>query len=543
MGLRGKGAVSMRPRLGQEPDSEVAPHPWHNPKLSRADRVIAFCESLPVTSGLLAGTRFKFRPWQKKWIRRIYKTDRKGRRIVRSSVNSMARKNGKTDLAARLALCHLCGPEAEARGECYSAANDRFQAGKIFSEMVAIIEQTPWMKRRVSIRRHSKELDDIGDGGTGSVYAALSSDVSTKHGLSPSFFVYDELGQAPDRRLYDVLDTAMGARAEPLGLVISTQAARDDAPMSEIIDYGQKVKRGEIKDPSFDLELWTAPADTDPWSERTWKLANPALGDFRSIEDVRRMALQAMRLPSREASFRNLILNQRVDTTAHFLSAAVWKQCTGPVDFDQLRGRPAFAALDLGASRDLTALVCVFEDDDGALDVLPFFWLAGDLREHEDTDKAPYSLWNKQGHLVHGGERTLDPKIVALKIAELHGEFCFLGIAYDRWRIKDMQRELEAIGCDAPLVEFGQGFKDQSFAIAELERLAFEGKLRTGGHPVLTWNVANTKIETDASGNRKPSKQKSTGRIDGCVALGMAAAIRARQEAAPEYTIQFVDWT
>jgi phage terminase large subunit-like protein len=531
----------MRPRLVLSESEQVADHPWQSPALSRADRVILFGESLPVTSGSLAGTKFKFRPWQKKWIRRVYKTDRKGRRVVRTAVNSMARKNGKTDLAARLALCHLCGPEAEARGEVYSAANDRFQAGKIFSEMVAIIEGVPWMKRRVSIRRHSKELEDIGDGGTGSTYAALSSDVGTKHGLSPSFFVYDELGQAADRELFDVLDSAMGARAEPLGLVISTQAYRDDAPLSELIDYGLKVKRGEIKDPSFDLEFWTAPADADPWSERTWKLANPALGDFRSLEDVRRMALQAQRLPSREGSFRNLILNQRVDQTAHFLSAAVWKQCTGPVDLDRLQGRPAFAALDLGASRDLTALVCVFEDDDGALDVLPFFWLAGDLREHEDTDKAPYSLWRDQGHLIHGGAATLDPRLVALKIAELHGEYGFRCMAYDRWRIADLKRELEAIGCDVELIPFGQGFKDQTFALGELERLAFEGKLRTGGNPILTWNVANTKVEVDPAGNRKPAKHKSTGRIDGCVALAMAVAVRARSEAPTSYTIEVIN--
>jgi phage terminase large subunit-like protein len=435
----------------------------------------------------------------------------------------------------------LCGPEAEQRGECYSAANDRFQAGKIFNEMCAIIENVPWMKRRVSIRRHSKELEDIGSGGTGSTFAALSSDVGTKHGLSPSFFVYDELGQASDRELFDVLDSAMGARAEPIGLVISTQAARDDAPLSELIDYGLKVKRGEIADPSFDLELWSAPADADPWNAKTWKLANPALGDFRSVEDVRRMALQAQRLPSREASFRNLILNQRVDTTAHFLSAAVWKQCTGPVDVDRLRGRPAYAALDLGASRDLTALVMLFEDDDGTLDVVPFFWLAGDLREHEDTDKAPYSLWRDQGHLIHGGEKTLDPRLVALKIAELHGEFNIRSIAYDRWRIADLKRELESIGCDVELSPYGQGFKDMTFALGELERLVFESKLRTGGNPILTWNISNTKVETDPAGNRKPAKHKSTGRIDGCVALAMAVAVRARSEVPAPLTIEVIE--
>ena len=438
----------------------------------------------------------------------------------------MGRKNGKTDLAARLALCHLAGPEAEPRGEVYSAANDRAQAARIFAEMVAIIERVDWLKNRVSIRRHSKELEDIGEGGTGSFYAALSADVATKHGLSPSMWVYDELGQAPDRQLFDVLDTAMGARDQPLGLVISTQAPRDDAPLSQLVDYGLRVKGGEIKDRTFHLELHTAPPEADPWSPTTWRMANPALGDFRDLDDVRRMAAQAQRMPSREASFRNLILNQRVDTTQQFLTAAVWAGCNGAVDHDKLAGRPAYAALDLGASRDLTALVTLFtEGPEDKIDVVPHFWLAGDLREHEDVDKAPYSLWRQQGHLQPGGDRTLDPKIVALKLAELHGLYRFRGIGFDRWRIEDLKRELDAIGCDVQLVPIGQGFQDMSPAVDEFERLVFEAQLRHGAHPVLTWNVANAKTETDAAGNRKLSKKKSTGRIDGAVALAMAVAM------------------
>src|SRR5262249_49801004 len=149
----------------------------------------------------------------------------------------------------------------------------------------------------------------------------------------------------------------------------------------------------------------------------------------RDLADVKRMATQAQRMPSREASFRNLILNQRVDTTAQFLTAAVWNVCDAPVDLHKLNGPPCFAALVLGASRHLTALVLVFtEGDEGKIDVLPFFWLAGDLREHEDTDKAPYSMWRDQGHLLVGGDKTLDPKIVALKIAELHGQYRFRAI-------------------------------------------------------------------------------------------------------------------
>lgn len=533
MGLRGPGAKPIR-KESAGTEAAPGPHPWEAEGLSRADKVILFCESLPVTSGALAGSQFRFRPWQKKEIRKIYKTDKRGRRQVRTSVLSFARKNGKTDLVVRLALCHIAGPEAEERGEVYSAANDRFQAGRTFSEMVAIIERVPWLAARISIRRHSKELEDIG--GTGTTFAALSADVATKHGLSPSFWIYDEYGQATSRELFDVLDTAMGARAEPLGIVISTQAARDDAPMSELVDYGLRVNSGEVKDPTFHLSLYSAPIDADPWDKATWKLANPALGDFRSLDDVQRLASQAQRMPSREASFRNLILNQRVDSTAQFITAPVWKENGAEVDMSRLKGRPCYAGLDLAASRDLSSLVLTFSDDDGAFDVVPFFWLPGDLYEREDEDRAPYPRWKNEGHLIHIEGKTTDPRIIANKIAELHGLYNIQALAYDRWRIEDLKRELNAIGCDVELVPWGQGFKDMSPAVDVLERLAVEGKLRHGGHPVLTMCALNVKTETDPAGNRKLSKKKSTGRIDGAQALAMSLGVATRHESEPEWS-------
>jgi phage terminase large subunit-like protein len=142
--------------------------------------------------------------------------------------------------------------------------------------------------------------------------------------------------------------------------VISTQAARDEAPMSELIQYGLRVERGEITDPGFHLTLYTAPPEDDPWKLVTWKKANPALGDFRSLEDVKRLALQAQRMPAAEMSFRNLILNQRCDTTAQFINAAAWKNCDDEVDIANLKSRPCYAGLDLGATKDMTALILAF---------------------------------------------------------------------------------------------------------------------------------------------------------------------------------------
>lgn len=190
---------------------------------------------LELTAGSQAGTKLRLRPWQRKFVKAVYREDKRGVRPIRTALLSMARKNGKSQLAAALALCHLCGPEAESRGEVYSRANDVFQLGRIFDEMVALIDRHPALSARTNVVFFRKKIQDLVNG---SIYAALTAEPRTKMGLSPSFVIYDELGSAPDRALCDAMDSAMGARESPLMLVISTQAADDFAPMSQLVDYG-----------------------------------------------------------------------------------------------------------------------------------------------------------------------------------------------------------------------------------------------------------------------------------------------------------------
>src|SRR5262245_56216549 len=313
MGLRGIGARPISKRRAVTQAGRKRHAPWLKADLTRSERVIAFCHDLTVTSGPEAGKQLRLREWQIEFIRAIYRENDEGIRPVRTAVLSMGRKNGKTQLAAALALCHLCGPEAESRGEIYSCANDRFQAGKIFAEMVALIDGHPYLRGRTNIIRFRKDIEDLD---TGSIYSALTAEAKTKMRLNPSFVVYDELGQAGDRELYDAMDSAMGARKEPLLLVISTQAADDFAPMSQLIDYGIKINSGDVQDPAFHLTLYRAPEDADPWSREAWDAANPALGDFRSLAGLQRQEQHAQRMPAQESAFRNLILNQRVSSHA-----------------------------------------------------------------------------------------------------------------------------------------------------------------------------------------------------------------------------------
>ena len=528
MALRGPGAKPLSKR-GEADEREIKP--WEVQNLTRPERVKAFVEDLPITSGKFAGTKMRLRPFQWKFIKSVYAEDAGGNRPIRTAVLSMGRKNGKTQLAAALGLCHLLGPEAEPRGEVYSAALTRDQAAKLFAEMAAILNEHPELDDRVNIVRFTKIIEVLRGDGKGSIYQALSADADSKLGLSPSFVVYDELGSAPNRKLYDALDTATGARENPLLVAISTQAAADHHVFSEMVDYGLKVQAGDVDDPSFHLTLYAAAQDADPWIADTWAAANPALGDFLNAADVTRMASQARLVPSKESAFRNLILNQRVSSESRFIHRAEWDACDAAVDAKALTGRICWGGLDLGGTRDLTAAVFVFPREDGDVDVLPrFFMPEARIEARSDEDRVPYALWAQQGYITLIPGATIDPGYIADFLMRMDETYDIQSIAFDRWRIEDLKRELGLLGGGLPLSSHGQGFRDMSLAVDALERHVAERKLHHGGNPVLTMCAANAVVTRDPAGGRKLDKSKATGRIDGLVALAMALNVAKPQE-------------
>ncbi len=505
----------------------------HASGASRFERIVEFIERLPVTSGLLAGTTFKVRPWQLDILKAIYRTDECSRRIVRQVLITMPRKQGKTGLTATLALAHLCGPEAEPRGQVYSAAADRAQAALIYAEMKAIIARVPALEQRIVVRDFNKTLEDVE---TGSVYQALSADATTKHGFSASCWIYDELAQAPDRRLYDVLSTSTAARKEPLGIVISTQSSEPHAVMTELVDYGLQVRDGVLDDAHFLPIIYTAPEDADPWDEATWHACNPALGDFRSLDEMRSAALQAQRMPGREPAFRLLYLNQRVSAEARFIPRAEWEACGGEIDVERLRGRPCWAGLDKSSTTDLTSVQLYFPQDGGA--VLSWFWCPRDrLAEHEHTDKVPYPLWARQGYLEATQGRAINTGAIVHRLAEITATYDVRGLAFDRWRLEDLRKLLDDEGIEIEITPWGQGFKDMNGAVDALEAAVLNRTLKHADHPVMNWNIWSARVAIDPTGARKLDKVKSTGRIDGVVALAMACGLHARTPAEREFVV------
>jgi phage terminase large subunit-like protein len=314
---------------------------------TRAERNISWIETYcRVPEGRTVGQPVKLRPWQRDIILGIYDQP------TRRAIISLGRKNGKTALAAFLLLLHLCGPEAPPNSQLYSAAQSREQAAILFALAAKMVRMSPDLNGVVVVRDTAKQLFC---GELGTLYRALSADATTAYGLSPCFIVHDELGQVKGSRseLYEALETATAAQENPLSVVISTQAPTEADLLSVLIDDAQK--KG---DPRVRLFLYTSDEAADPFEIDTIRQANPAFGDFQNAEEVLAMAEDARRMPSREAEYRNLVLNQRVEMYNPFVSKGVWLSCGDPV-LESFGDLPVYGGLDLSATSDLTALVLI----------------------------------------------------------------------------------------------------------------------------------------------------------------------------------------
>lgn len=503
---------------------------------SRAERNIRWVEKYcRVPEGKFVGKPLKLAPFMKDDLRAIYDNPAGTRRAI----ISRARKNAKTVEAALILLLHLCGPEAKPNSQLNSAAQSRDQAAILFALAAKMIRLNPALHEVVQIRETAKQLACPA---LGTHFRALSADATTAYGLSPALTVHDELGQCrgPRSELYEALETATAAQEEPLSVIISTQAPTDADLLSVLID---DAIAGH--DPRVVVRIDLAPDAVDPFSDEAIRAANPAFDIFMNSDEVRAMAEDARRMPSREAEYRNLILNQRVEASTPFVSRSLWKSCGDPVL--PLEGVPVYAGLDLSEVKDLTSLVLIGKVN-GKWQVHPTFWLPKDgLADKSRTDRVPYDQWEREGNLIAAPGKSIDYSYVALWLKEQFERYDIRKVAFDRWNFKHLLPWLLQAGftekdIETKFVQFGQGFQSMSPALRDLEGEILNGRLAHGNHPVLTMCAANAVVQTDPAGNRKLTKAKSAGRIDGMVALAMATgmAMSGVEEKAPEYKVMFV---
>ncbi len=492
--------------------------------MARIDPV-AFINNLTHTKGKFARQPFDLRPWQTKIVKQLFKLRKDGLRRHRTCLLMLPRKNGKSEIAAAVALYGLLG-DGEIGGEIYSAASDKDQAALVFNVAAQMVRNDPVLDGQCEIVDSQKRIVHRK---SGSFYRAISAEAYSKHGFNASMVIYDELHTAPNRELWDVLATSMGARSQPLMFAISTAGFDRHSILYELYDHACKVRDGVVDDPSFLPILYEAPKDSDWLDEKVWKAANPALGDFRSIEEMRIAANRAKAIPAQQNTFRRLYLNQWTEQAERWIDMSTWDLAAAAVDRESLRGRSCYLGLDLASTRDITALVAVFPDEDGGFDVLPWFWVPEDaLHARSNRDRAPYDQWKEDGYLFTTAGNVCDYDVIREFIRELADEFEIREIAFDRWGATQLVTQLQGDGANC--VPIGQGFASLSAPTKELEKLVLSGDLRHGAHPILRWMAGNVAVEQDPAGNVKPSKKKSTERIDGIVALVMALDRAIRTE-------------
>lgn len=484
----------------------------------KAERVIRFIERVCThVKGDLAGQSFLLEDWQKDYLRTLFGTvNDQGNRQYRTSFVFIPRKNGKSNLIAAVALA-LLFIDKEQGAEIYCCASSRDQAAAIFDVCKQMVRNSKILENGCTVYRNSIVLK-----GTNSFLKAVASDAGVLHGANASAVLYDEVHSAKNRELWDVMATSMGARSQPLMFGISTAGVFDPNGICyELYDYGKKVRDGIIEDKTFLPLIYEADPDDDIYSVETWKKANPNFDVSIKPEYFEKMSHEARTLPSSEIAFRQLHLNQWVNSLSGWIADEEWMASAGTVDIADLKGRPCYGGLDLAAVEDVTALVLIFPYEDGSLKVLPYLFVsqAAVDRRHNQTGGS-YAKFVSRGELIVTDGNSTDYSVIKRKIMEAAEIFDVQSIAYDRWNSNSLVQQLVDEGI--PMDPFGQGFASMSGPIKNAEIMIKKKLLHHGGNEMLRWMASNVVVKRDDAENVKFSKSKAGDKIDGMVALVMA---------------------
>lgn len=486
-----------------------------------ADYAVNFINCLSHTKGKWSGKPFELIDWQEQIIRDLFGTIKpNGYRQFNSAYIEIPKKQGKSELAAAVALLLTCG-DGEERAEVYGCAADRQQATIVFDVAADMVRMNPALNRRVKILASQKRIIYKP---TNSFYQVLSAEAYSKHGFNISGVVFDELHTQPNRKLFDVMTKGSGdARTQPLYFLITTAGNDTKSICYETHQKAKDIIVGRKHDSTFYPLIYGAD-ENDDWSDpKVWKKANPSLGVTFDIEKVKQAYESASQNPGEENAFRQLRLNQWVKQSVRWMPMDKWEACAFKVDEKSLEGRLCYGGLDLSSTTDMTSFVLVFppEDEKDKFVVLPYFWIPEDTLDlRVKRDHVPYDIWLKQGYIQTTEGNVVHYGFIESFIEELGEKYNIREIAFDRWGAIQMVQNLEGMGYT--VVPFGQGFKDMSPPTKELMKLTLEQKLAHGGHPVLHWNMDNIFIRTDPAGNIKADKEKSTEKIDGAIATIMA---------------------
>lgn len=513
----------------------------------RADRVVAFFAELLVhTKGPWARKAFVLEPWQEVEIVRplfgevIFSTDF-GIYVRRYSVAIivLARKNGKSELAAGICLYMLVGDDEEG-AEVYGAAADTKQARKVWEPAERMRTLSPDLNSeqggRLGVNKTAKRIFDLQ---TASFYEVITADALGELGHNPHLFCLDEVLSQPDATLWEAMRTADGTRTQPLMLAITTETNEPASFGADLIDEAERVEANPRRAPHVFAYVRKTPTDADPFDEKNWYLANPALGTFKTLRAMRTQALEAKNEPAKENAFRQFQLNQRVSQVTRFMPLHLWDATAGIVDEAALAGETCFAGLDLASTTDLAAWVLLFPPagEREHYEVLWRFWTPDAQISRLDKYTANQaSVWVRDGLLVATDGDWIDyDGAIHPKIASDARTFRIAKVGYDSKEATATAQYMQ--GLELEIESIYQGF-GLSSAIKESMRLTKAKVLHHGGHAVARWNADSVETKQDDQERLKlvkPVRAKTGKRIDGYAALCNAIKTYQLTIEEPEY--------
>lgn len=504
-----------------------------------------FASTLKLTKSTASGQpeEFIILPYAEKFFANLLGWKRaNGARLFRKAYWSMARKNAKTTNIALLGLMLLIFDQ-EAQPEVYIAATEVEQAGECYDAAKSMVESNPDLTDYLRIIDYKKMITCPANGG---ILKALSSKGKGKHGSNPSAVIFDELhAWGPEHQeLYDALTTGSGARRQPLRVMITTAGSNENSICYEEYSYAKKVLNGTVQDPTYLADIHELPQDADWTDERLWHLPNPAIEFFPGMRQLLREERDAaLNSPSKQNAVRRLYMNQWTQSEEQWIPLHVWDaNPTEAIDEEKLIGLPAYGGLDLAAVNDLTAFVLWWELNEEFY-VRPWFFLPKDgLAERSKHDGVRYDQWAKEGLLELTPGNTTDWEYVTERIGQLREKFDIRQIGFDRYGARDTATRLQKdSGNEEFVLPWGQGYLDMSPPCKRIEQLALSRKIHHGGNFILRWNIDCCQVDSDPAGNIKPVKptrKQASKRIDGVVAMAMAAGVYMRANPEPSGAIE-----
>lgn len=500
-----------------------------------ANHAIKFFGFLRHSKGEWAGRVVTLEPWEQFIVAMVFGWMRADHsRRFRVAYVEVARKNGKTTLAAGVGLLLLVA-DGEPGAEIYTAATKRDQARIAHSEATRMVKSSPSLRKRIRVYRDNLNIEN-----TASKMEPLGADSDTLDGLNPHGALVDEVHAHKTRDMWDVLETATGARRQPLIFATTTAGFNRQSLCYQLHDYTEKVLSGVLQNDShfgiiytLDLEDDKDGEPVDDWEdEAVWIKANPNLNVSKKLSTMREKAEKARGMPASLNAFLRLELNVWTQSETKWIHRDHWDACGAAVDANGLRGRRCFAGLDLSSNVDITAELLVFppESAKDPYRVLCRFWIPEDAIDiRSKRDRVPYDAWVRAGYISTTPGNVIDHDFILAQIEQDAEAYDIQQLAFDAWGASQVQTKLTEIGGREDwIVKFGQGFASMSPAMRDLERLILGHRLAHGNNPVLTWMADNLVVDTDAAANIKPDKEHSIERIDGMVALIMAVATAMR---------------